>query len=383
MIQRKLGAILKKSKKSILLLGPRQVGKSTLLGTLGPELKINLAKESTFAEFSSNPNELESRINSIKPKVVFIDEIQRLPSLLNTVQTIIDDGGNNSPLFLLSGSSARKLKRGKANLLPGRLHSYELGTVTAGELDYHVNTVELMEFGALPGIITENSRTEKIKTLRSYSAIYLKEEVQAEALSRNIEGFSRFLKAVTPFSGNVLDLSKLSQKARIQRPAADRYIEILEDTLIAKRCFSYQCKGFKKTTKHPKIYFFDTGVMNGLLGSFKASDDRKGFLFENLIYNQLLSAAKSQDKEIDIKYFRTHDGTEVDFVVQYEDQQYFIEVKATDNVGTSDLKSLLALKSAPGHKDAICFIFTIDGHSKKANGIEILPWQFGLKKMGL
>ena len=383
MISRKLLPILKKSKKSILLLGPRQVGKSTLLSELKPELKINLARESAFAEFSSNPSELEERIASVNPKVVLIDEIQRLPSLLNTVQSIIDEGGAKSPKFLLSGSSARKLKRGKANLLPGRLHSYELGPITAAELDYDVDTVSLMEFGSLPGIICENDRSQKMKTLRSYSAIYLKEEVQAEALSRNIEGFSRFLKVITPYSGHILDLSKLSEKARIQRPSADRYIEILEDTLIAKRCFSYACKGFKKTIKHPKIYFFDTGVINGLLGNFKASEDRKGLLFENLIYNQLLASAKSQDKEIEIRYFRTHDGTEVDFVVDFEDHRYLIEVKATDNIGSSDLKSLIALKGSVGHEGVTCFVFTIDGSSKKVNGIEILPWQHGLKKMGM
>ena len=359
------------------------MGKSTLLGSLHPELKINLARESIFSEFSSNPNELEERINSIKPKVVLIDEIQRLPSLLNTVQSIIDSGDAKTPQFLLSGSSARKLKRGKANLLPGRLHSFELGPITAAELDYNVDTALLMEFGSLPGIITETDRAQKIKTLRSYSAIYLKEEVQAEALSRSIEGFSRFLKAITPYSGHVLDLSKLSQKARIQRPSADRYIEILEDTLIAKRCLPYQCKGFKKTIKHPKIYFFDTGVINGLLGNFKASDDRKGLLFENLIYNQLLASAKSQDKEIEIKHFRTHDGTEVDFVVNFEDHQYLIEVKATDNVAVGDLRSLIALKNSIGHEHSTCFVFTINGQNKKINGVELLPWQQGLKKMGL
>ena len=383
MIIRTIQTILAKSNKSILLLGPRQVGKSTLLNELKPELKINLAKESTFSLFSSNPNELEERIASTKPKVILIDEIQRLPSLLNTVQSIIDDGGTKAPKFLLSGSSARKLKRGKANLLPGRIHSFELGTITAAELNYDVNTVELMEFGALPGTICEADRSQKIKTLRSYSAIYLKEEVQAEALRRNIEGFSRFMKTITPYSGHILDLSKLSEKARIHRPSADRYIEILEDTLIAKRCFPYQCKGFKKTIKHPKIYFFDTGVVNGLLGNFTASDDRKGLLFENLIFNQIHSSAKAQDKEIEIRYFRTHDGTEVDFIVDFEGNRYLIEVKATDNIGRSDLKSLIALKNSVGHENSTSYLFTIDGPSKKINGIDVLPWQLGLKKMGL
>jgi predicted AAA+ superfamily ATPase len=123
--------------------------------------------------------------------------------------------------------------------------------------------------------------------------------------------------------------------------------------------------------------------MNGLLKNFKASDDRKGLLFENLIYNQLLASAKNQDKDIDIKYFRTHDGTEVDFVVNFNEHQYLIEVKATDNVGHGDLKSLIALKDSVGHEHSTCFVFTINSSHKKINGIEIIPWQLGLKKMGL
>ena len=165
MIQRHLQPLLEKSKKSILLLGPRQTGKSTLIQGLPCDLKINLAHETTYLEFARNPEELEQRLGASHPKAIFVDEVQRLPTLLNTIQAVIDESPH--PIkFYLTGSSARKLHRGKANLLPGRIHTYHLGPLVASELKYRMDTKQALSTGALPGIWTEPSFHEKYKTIK-------------------------------------------------------------------------------------------------------------------------------------------------------------------------------------------------------------------------
>ena len=270
-----------------MLLGPRQTGKSTLIQNLNPDLTINLAKEAVFLDFASNPQELEQRLEgNSNAKTVFIDEIQRLPSLLNMIQALIDESPRRWRFFL-TGSSARKLKRGHANLLPGRLHSYELSGLTPIEVGAKFDVQSALSTGTLPGIYTESSNQQRIKTLRSYAATYLKEEIQAEALTRNLEGFSRFLFVTAACSGQFLDFAKLANEAKISRQSAMRYFEILEDTLIVNRCLPFAKSARKRLVQHPKFYFFDNGVYNALLGNFIASDDRKGLLFEHLFFNTL------------------------------------------------------------------------------------------------
>lgn len=380
-IYRKLGDILLKNKKSFLLLGPRQTGKSTFIQEdLKPEFLINLAHEATYLEFARNPRELEERLAASNPKTVFIDEVQRLPSLLNTIQTLLDS--KKAPQFFLTGSSARKLRRGNANLLPGRIHTYDLGPLCAAELDYQLNTKQALSTGTLPGIYVDESSEGRIKTLRSYSGSYLREEIQAEALSKDLEGFSRFLFLAAQASGQFLDLTKLSSEAQVARTSAIRYFEILEDTLIVNRCPSFSKIPRKRLVKHPKFYFFDTGVLNALLGNFEASNDRKGFLFEHLFFNQLLSSAKAQDMEIQISTYRTEHGAEVDFIVEFKKETWAIELKASHQVGPSDFRGLQNFSEfyRKSHRQAIAYLGEV---KKKSDGVLVYPWQDLLKEMGM
>ena len=318
-IPRRLFNILKKSKKSILLLGPRQVGKSTLMGNLNPDMSINLAHESTYLEFASNPSALEERLAKLAQGTILVDEIQRLPSLLNTIQVLIDD--KKKPYrFLLTGSSARKLKRGKANLLPGRVHTFHLGPLTCEELDFDVDIKSLLAFGSLPGVVSETELTEKTLTLKSYAATYLKEEVQAEALTKNIEGFSRFMYVIGAEATRYLDLSKLSSESMVPRQSAVRYFEILEDTLIVKRCEAFSKSLRKRLIQHPRYFFFDVGVLNGLMGNFIVSQDRMGLLFEHFIFNQLNELTSSMNEETRLSSYRTENGAEVDFILEIKNE---------------------------------------------------------------
>lgn len=339
MVSRLISAQMKKDWKSILLLGPRQVGKSTLIRELAPDLEINLFDDKTFLDFKSNPNELRELLSAGSPKSVFIDEIQRHPALLNTVQVILDSKEfKNKIKFYLSGSSARKLRRGQANLLPGRVIAYELGPLCAAELDYKLDVAKALAYGCLPEpyLGADNGLNERLLT--TYSATYLREEIQAEALTRNLEGFSRFINTAAASSGQILDFSKMAKLARIERKNCVRFFEILEDTLIANRLDVFEPVG-ANITRRPKYYLFDNGVLNGLLENFNVSEDRKGMLFEHLVVNQILTSAKAKNVRVQLSYFRTRTGYEVDLILEKKSQVFAIEIKS-GRVDESDAKKL-------------------------------------------
>ncbi len=380
-IPRLLSKELEESPKSLLLLGPRQTGKSTLIRSLRPDLAINLADEAEFLSFARNPNELTQRLAAGSYRTVLIDEVQRLPGILNTIQCILDEAPSRYK-FYLTGSSARKLRRGNANLLPGRIFSYRLGPLVCSELNYRMCLREALETGTLPGIYSEENRKFRIKTLRSYSSTYLKEEIQSEALTKNIEGFSRFLFLAANWSGHFLDVAKLSSAAQVTRKAANRFFEILEDTLVVNRCPSFSKVERKRLVKHPKFYFFDTGVLNALLSNFTVSSDRTGLIFEHLIFNQLVNGGYARDIDMNLSTFRTSHGAEVDFIVEKENELFAVEVKHSRNIGRSDLKGLQRFSKAYAKPHRQLLLYA-GSQTKAIDGVAIYPWQMGLKAMGL
>ena len=384
MIKRSLGPVLANAKRSFLLLGPRQTGKSTLVSSLKPDLTINLAHEATYLEFARNPRELEERLGALplaQRQTVFVDEVQRLPSLLNTVQALLDASPSRYRFFL-TGSSARKLRRGRANLLPGRIFTYQLGSIVSCEMDYKLDTTQALSHGTLPGILVEPDRYVKEKTLSSYAATYLKEEVQAEALTRNLEGFARFLSVCAEYAGRFLDLAKLAVDAQIARQSAVRYFEVLEDCLIVQRLAPFAKSARRRLVQHPRYYFFDPGVLNGLLGNFKVSPDRIGNLFEHLIFTQIAHSALALDKQINLSSYRTEHGAEVDFIVTSNGETLAIESKASRNVGRSDLRGLDSFAEYYG-KPHRSMVFYLGAERRKMGRVEVLPWQEGLREIGL
>lgn len=362
---------LEKSPKSVLLLGPRQTGKSTLINDIGMNFSINLANEKTFLDFSSNADLLENILHNSKHKNIFIDEVQRIPSLLNTIQSIIDDQPKRYK-FYLSGSSARKLRRGQANLLPGRVITYYMTALNVEELKFNYNLKSILSYGLLPGIYTEENLKFKKQILSTYSATYLKEEIQAEALTKNIEGFSRFLFVAASRNGDFLDFAKMGSQAGVTQKTASRFFEILEDTLIVHRINSFSKSEYRRLIQHPKFYFFDTGVLNALLGNFQASADRIGLLFETFIFNQIKSLAYSRSLDVRISTYRTEGGAEVDFILELEDQLLAVEVKASKNIGKSDLKGLTSFSEIYPKKFKKLIIYLGD-YTQKIDEVEILP----------
>lgn len=380
MIDRLLASSLAKSKKSVLLLGPRQTGKSTLLSSLKPDLTINLADQQEYFEYQSDQGLIKRIIDAKKPKLVLIDEIQRIPDLTNTLQSIIDR--DKSPKFLLSGSSARKLKRGNANLLPGRILTYKLGPLCLAELDYNIHNQHDLMYGFLPEVYTEKSLVFKEKLLASYASTYLKEEIQAEAIVRSLPGFARFLQVAASNSGSFLDISKMSKNAKIPRQSAVRHFEILEDTMIAHRITPDPLCSELDLVKHPKYYFFDTGVLNGLLGNFIPSQDRIGRLFEHVFATQLFSSSFAKDIEPKVHTFRTRGGLEVDFIVHVNKKSFAIELKSSSSISPSDIRSLEQVqKIYPGKIEG--YLAYRGTKEQKLGKIWILPWAKVIKEVGL
>lgn len=373
--------IISRSSKSILLLGPRQVGKSTLVRGLNPSLTINLAREKEFLDHAQDASLLErlvlSKFRTEKvPVTAFVDEIQRLPSLLNTMQALLDEHASKVKFFL-TGSSARKLKRGHANLLPGRIHAYNLGPLCSAEIDLNSAPERALATGTLPGIWTEVDQNEREKTLRTYSAVYLREEIQAESLSKNLEGFARFLGILGAWNGNFLDISKIAQASQVARTSVTRWFEIVEDTLIVRRVEAYSHKLSQRLVRHPKFYFFDTGVLNGLLNNFEPSADRIGVLFETLIFSQLISTAAAYDVPITVETFRTEAGLEVDFIVRLHGRLYAIETKASKRIGPHDLRALSRFAEIV-REPCTRIILYLGEHTQEYEGVTVAPWASGL-----
>ena len=333
-----------------------------------------------FLNFSTRPDELEKLISAAKPKTIFIDEIQRLPRLLNTLQAIIDE--NKSLKFYLTGSSARKLKRGEANLLPGRVLNFKLGPLVASELDYKIDNDRALSVGFLPEMYLEKKTNDAIQNLRSYGASYLKEEIKAEALTRNLESFARFMNEIALSNAQFIDYTKLAQRTKISRHAVPRYFEILEDTMIGQRVWPLEkLLESEDLIRHPKFYFFDVGVQNSLIGNFVPSRDRIGSLAEQMIYNQMLHASWAMDQDVKISTFRTRKGIEVDFILQNGNKTFAIEVKTSGNIGSSDLDGLSYFSTSFKGK-CQAFVFHLGDKEKKFGSIWSLPWAKGIKVIG-
>ncbi len=338
--------------KSFFLFGPRQVGKTTLLGECFPDsLSINLLKTGMFRSLSANPGKIRELIAGA-PKtgdqqIVVIDEIQKLPILLDEVQDLMES--DRSLRFVMTGSSARKLKRSGANLLGGRarwlaLHpiSY-LEYLTAGA--QALDTIEtLVQWGGLPSVL--NSSTKK-EDLNDYIGTYLKEEIQAEALVRNIGAFSRFLQTAALLNAKQIMFSNVASDAEVPARTVREYFDVLEDTLIGKLLAPFGHTVKRKAVVASKFYFFDVGLANAMVGrwSIQQGTPEYGDAFEHWIWRELDTAIAYRRLDVDLSYWRSTSKFEVDFVVTPKHKtvpELAIEVKAKKNVGHKDLSGLLA-----------------------------------------
>lgn len=276
--------------------------------------------------------------------------------------------------FLLAGPSARKLRRGKANLLPGHVHAFYLHPRSAGEFGDDFELERALVCGSLPGVHAEPDARERARTLRSYADTYLREEVQAEALVRDIGGHARLLDHVAIASGNVLNLHSLCKHAEVPYETARRYLEVLEDTLLVHRIPAWSGSARQTLISHPRLYLFDLGVRNALLHRplDRVLPDDRGLLLEHLVANELLRVCRAHG--VEVFHYRTRHGTEVDFVLRLGDEIWAIEVKAARDLASADLRGVHAFAAAePGCKRKL--VLFGGRHAQKRDGVEAIPVQ--------
>ncbi len=381
MIDRNLLRTLQKSSSSVLLLGPRQVGKSTLMKVLKPIYSINLMEENLFLSYAKDPALILREIRALeKPGLVVIDEVQRVPKLLNQVQVLIDE--KKGFRFLLSGSSARKLKRGHANLLPGRVRVEHLYPLSFRELGAKFSLEKALRIGTLPGIYLNSRDGEAL--LESYGQTYLREEIWAEALTQNLGAYARFLDVAAEMSGQWVNYSKVSGDSEIPKETLRRFYGLLEDTLIVHRIPSFRPKKkSRRVQQREKFLFFDLGVRNALLGlhQSKASPTERGSLFEQWIGLQILQFASEEHKPWKLSSFRTDVGLEVDWIVEAPKKIYAVECKSGKNVSAGDFKAMEVFETFALKPVEKIVVYGGQTSQKYSSNAAIYPFEIFLSKM--
>ncbi len=375
MIPRLITPRLEASPKSVLLLGARQVGKSTLTRALSPDVVINLADEERFLAFAKDPARLRRELNVLdKPSLVVIDEVQRVPSILNTLQALMDGGTHHR--FILTGSSARKLKRGQANLLPGRILLQYLDPLSIWELGDAFQLERALQVGTLPGIYLDEVSGADV--LDSYATIYLREEVQAEAVVREVGTYARFLDIAAASSGEWINYSKLASDSEISKETIRRFFQILEDTLLAFRISPFQIRrSSRRVSQRDRMLFFDIGVRNALLGLHRhpLPPTEQGKLFEHWFILQCIYFIRARQLPWHCFAYRTDAGAEVDLVIDTRRSLIAIECKLGRSVGSAQLSGLRSFADV-AHRPLRSFVvFCGDRPQRFDGGIEAVPYQ--------
>ena len=361
--------------ESIFLWGPRQTGKSTLLNQLFPEsIKFDLLLSDEFARLTHKPQLLREELLA-SPKSgqpVIIDEVQKVPSLLDEVQWLIV---NQNISFILSGSSARKLKRGGANLLGGRALRHELFPLVSEEIP-DFNLLRALNHGLLPRHYLSD---HPLDLIRSYVGDYLKEEIAAEALTRNIPAFSRFLEVAAFSNGEIVNYKNIASECAVSSPTVKEYFQILVDTLLARFIPSFAKRPKRRIIHAPKFYYFDVGLTNFLLkrGQVVMQSESFGRAFEHFILQEILAHSHYSGLHYPVSYWRTASGIEVDFILG--DHEVAVEVKGTQQVGSRHTKGLLSFSEEYRTKERI--VVSCDLRPRRMGEILILPWEDFLKRL--
>jgi len=330
-------------KGSYFLFGPRGTGKSTLLRLMHPEaIWIDLLQPDLFRSYQARPERLREVVNAHPHmSVVVIDEIQKATDLLSVVHSLIEE--KRKMQFILTGSSSRKLKRTGVDLLAGRVLKCSLHPFMASELGNRFKLDVAFEQGLLPLVVMSEDHEQVLKT---YAALYVREEVQAEGMVRNIGGFSRFLEAISFSHASVLNISNVARECEIERKVVEGYISILEDLLLAYRIPVFTKRAKRATVAHQKFFYFDAGVYRSIRpsGPLDRPEDIRGAALEGLVAQHLIAWNAYRGERNKLYYWRTRAGSEVDFVLYGPEVFWAVEVKNTANIRREDLSALKTFK---------------------------------------
>jgi uncharacterized protein len=364
------------AKKSCFLFGPRQTGKSMLVRETFPEGTpiFDLLDHRTWLDLSADPTRMRQELEAMRPRpsLVVIDEIQKLPGLLDEVHLLIERRGMR---FLLTGSSARKLRRAGVNLLGGRARSRQLHPLSWSELGDAFELERALSYGLLPSIYFSD---DPAADLRAYVGSYLREEIAAEGLTRSVPTFARFLEVAAACSGRMMNKTEVASDAKVPRTTVAEYFGILEDTLVGSEVKAFRRTERRKAIETSKHYLFDVGVVRALLGAPPLAPKTKeyGDAFEHFLFHELATYVDTARPELALSYWRSKSGFEVDFVLGDETA---VEVKATAEVAARDLKGLNALaeERLMRHLVLVCR----ERKPRRIGDVDVLPWAEFLERL--
>ena len=375
---------------SFFLFGARGCGKSTfVLKQFLPPLEasqfllLDLLDPEQEDRYARNPKLLERELDSMAkpPKWIVIDEVQRVPRLLDLAHRLIESKGCR---FILTGSSARKLRSGAANLLAGRAFLCRMFPLTRAELGARFDLDDALHWGSLPRIFSLNSAAEKKAYLKSYGLTYLKEEIQAEQVVRKLEPFREFLEVAAQANGAILNASRIARQIGADVKTVQSYFQILEDTWAGFHLPAYHRSVRKSQTSHPKFYLFDTGVKRALERSLDSGlapgTSAYGDAFEHWVVLECHRLNEYSGKEYRLSYLRTKDGAEVDLVLSKPGSRtILIEIKSAGQVDELEARKLRRLQAAvPG---SAAYYLSRDDSAQAIEGVRCLPWHRGLAEI--
>ena len=330
--------------QSYFLFGPRGSGKSTYLkANYRGALYIDLLRPDEQRKYQARPEAIIELVGANPDKtIIIVDEIQKVPDMLSAIHNLVEDKKNLQ--FILTGSSARKLKRSGPDLMAGRVLLRNMHPFLLSELGKEADFQKALEYGLLPIIYLAH---DPDSTLDTYVSLYIREEVQYEGLVRNIGNFSRFLEAISFSHGSVLNISNVARECAVERKVVENYISILEDILLATRLQVFTKRAQRALVAHPKFYFFDTGVFKALRpkGPLDSPHEIDGAGLEGLVFQHLKAWNAYQNNKFEIYYWRSRGGLEVDFILYGEQGIFAIEVKYSDKLRNQDLRSLSEFRS--------------------------------------
>ncbi|MBI5115096.1 ATP-binding protein [Candidatus Poribacteria bacterium] len=361
---------LKPEKQSFFLLGPRGTGKSTFIKKAFPNaLYVDLLLPDVFRNYAAHPERLRETVHAQKEKkTVVVDEVQKAPELLEVVHSLIEE--KRGARFILTGSSARKLRRAGVNLLAGRVLMKHMHPFMASELKELFDIGKALRVGMIPLVLDS---ADTVATLQAYVDLYLREEVQMEGLTRNIGAFSRFLESVSFSHGAVLNISNVSRECQIERKVVEGYIGILEDLLLAYRIPVFTRRAKRAVATHPKFYFFDTGIFDVLRpsGPLDRPEEKSGAALEGLVAQHIRAWIDYFHPGCKLYYWRTSAGSEVDFVIYGKGVFQAIEVKNASTLHPQDLRALRAF--GEDYPEAKRFLLYMGRERLLRDGISIMP----------
>jgi predicted AAA+ superfamily ATPase len=370
---------------SAFLFGPRGVGKSTLMRHLFDDtfsITFNLLKVEIQERFRKNPDELIEVVDSLPPHInhIVIDEIQKVPKLLDVLHHLIETTDKH---FIMTGSSARKLKKGGANLLAGRAFVNHLNPFSYFEVQDQFHLEEALQWGMLPKIFEYPPSEVKKQYLQTYAHTYLKEEIWEEHFIKDLEPFRRFLEVAAQMNGKIINYSNVGKDVGVDDKTVKNYYAILEDTLLGFFLEGFEHSFRKRLSTKPKFYFFDTGITRALARLLSVplnpSTGAYGDAFEHLIILECIKLRDAFHSEYRFSYLKTKDDAEIDLVVERPGLPIlFIEIKSSTHVTREMLTTFIHLTKDFGQCEAICLCD--DPLEKMIEHVRILPWKTGLKR---